>query len=113
MKDIIKHFFEKVDVMQFLVAITIMFIFSSIVWALITKAIPPENKEALIHVLGIVEGSVTAIVMFYYGSSKGSQKKDEALKQKDELLLSKEEKPGVQITPAPGATTTTEVTTEH
>jgi len=77
--------------MQFMVALTIMFVFVSIVWALISKVIPPENKEALIHVLGIVEGSVTAIVMFYYGSSKGSQKKDEALKVKDEIIVAKEE----------------------
>lgn len=113
MKDFLKHIFDKVDIMQFLVGFFLLVTFMSIVAALIMRAIPSENKEALIHVLGIMEGIITTIVMFYYGSSKGSQKKDEALKAKDELIMAKETKPGVQITPEPGTTTTTEVTTEH
>lgn len=113
MKDIIKHIFEKVDILQFIVGLFLLLTFMSIVAALILRAIPTENKEALIHVLGIMEGIITTIVTFYYGSSKGSQKKDDALKQKDEMLMNKEKEPGVQITPAPGVTTTTEVTTEH
>lgn len=113
MKDLIKHFFDKVDIMMFLVGFCLLITFMAIVASLIMRVIPVENKEALIHVLGIMEGIITTIVMFYYGSSKGSQKKDEALKAKDEMLLAKDNKPGVQITPEPGTTTTTEVTTEH
>lgn len=113
MKTFLKYFFEKVDIMQFIIAFGMLTSFMFIVGSLVLRTIPAENKEALIHVLGILEGIITSIVMFYYGSSKGSQKKDEALKQKDEMILARDDKPGVTITPEPGTTTTTEVTTEH
>lgn len=113
MKDFLKHFFDKVDAMQFFVGITVMGIFFILIQALIYRDIPPNNKEMFNHAIGLVEGAVMLVVGFYYGSSKGSAKKDEALKAKDELMITKETKPGVQITPEPGTTTTTEVTTEH
>ena len=80
MKEIIHKFLEKIDVMQFLSALVVMSVFLLVVYALIYRVIPAENKEILIHVLGIIEGAVMTIVSFYYGSSKGSQKKDELLK---------------------------------
>lgn len=103
MKDILKHIFEKVDLMMFICAATVMAIFVLVVWALIYRAIPVENKEILIHVLGIIEGAVMTIVSFYYGSSKGSQKKDEDRRQ------------AISITPGEGSTMTTktEVNTEE
>jgi uncharacterized protein YacL len=91
MKDIIKHIFDKTDIMQFITGFGLLISFMAIIAALITRAIPSENKEALIHVLGILEGIITTIVMFYYGSSKGSQKKDEAMKVKDKIIVAKEE----------------------
>jgi hypothetical protein len=54
----------------------------AIIYALINKVIPPENKEAIIHVLGIIEGGVISIVSFYFGSSQSSQRKDELLNGK-------------------------------
>lgn len=113
MKDIIKHFFDKVDVMQFFVGISVMGIFFMLIQALIYRAIPEANKDMVNHAIGLVEGAVIMVVGFYYGSSKGSQKKDDALKAKDEMILAKEDKPGVTITPEPGMTTKTEVTTEN
>lgn len=113
MKDFLKYLFDKIDIMQFIFGIGMLTAFLVIVGALITRVIPTENKEALIHVLGILEGIITTIIMFYYGSSKGSQKKDDALKQKDAMIMAKDEKPGIQITPEPGTTAITEVKTEH
>lgn len=113
MKQIIKSILDKTDLMQFFVGISVMGIFFMLMNALIYRVIPPENKDMVNHAIGLVEGAVIMVVGFYYGSSKGSQKKDETIKQKDEMLMNKEKEPGVQITPSPGATTTTEVTTEH
>lgn len=79
MRDIVKDFLVKIDVMQFIAALTVMGVFFLVVNALIYRTIPPENKEILIHVLGIIEGAVMTIVSFYYGSSKGSHRKDELL----------------------------------
>jgi len=86
MKDVLKDFLIKIDVMQFIAAMTVMSVFLMVVNALIYRVIPPENKEILIHVLGIIEGAVMTIVSFYYGSSKGSQKKDELLKPPTEKV---------------------------
>lgn len=112
MKDIVKHFFDKVDVMQFIVGISVMSIFYLLIYALIYRVIPAENKEMFNHAIGLVEGAVMLVVGFYYGSSKGSAKKDEALKEKDKLLLDKDPKAGIIITPEAGTTTETKVTTE-
>jgi len=105
--------FDKIDIMQFFVGITVMGIFYLLIYALIYREIPEANKDMVNHAIGLVEGAVIMVVGFYYGSSKGSAKKDDALAAKDELILSKETKPGVQITPEPGTKTTTEVTTEN
>jgi nitrate/nitrite transporter NarK len=76
MKEIIKKFFEGIDIMRFMTAFTVMFIFFQITNALIYREIPTANKEILIHLLGIVEGAVMTIVGYEFGSSK-SQKKIE------------------------------------
>lgn len=80
MKDLIKDAISKLDIIKTASAFTIMLCLLMIVWALIKLAIPIENKEALIHVLGIIEGAMISVISFYFGSSKSSQKKDELLK---------------------------------
>lgn len=116
MKDFLKHVFDKLDFMQFLVGCCVMGIFCVLIWALLYKNIPLDNKDMVNHAIGLVEGAVIMVVGYYYGSSKGSAMKDQALKLKDEVLaanVSGETKtPGVVITPEPGTKTTTEVTTE-
>lgn len=88
MKWALKHFLDKVDAVQFCIAFTIMGVFFMIANALVYREIPEGNREILIHMLGIVEGAVMTIVGFYYGSSKGSQKKDEVRKIEAEAALS-------------------------
>jgi uncharacterized protein YacL len=84
MKEIIEKYLQRIDLMKVIVGLTIMGIFSLLVNALITKEMPEGNREIVVHVLGIIEGAVMAIVGFYYGSSKGSQQKDELLAKKSE-----------------------------
>ncbi len=79
MIDTIKSFLEKIDLLRFITAFTVMGIFFMITNALIYRQIPEGNKEILIHLLGIVEGAVMTIVGYEFGSSKGSQKKDDML----------------------------------
>ena len=69
----------KVDTIKTSVSFAIIISFLMIVYALIYKVIPIENKEALIHVLGIIEGALISIVSFYFGSSKGSQQKQDVI----------------------------------
>jgi len=84
MKEIFQKYLEKVDMMKTITGISVIVIFGTMVLFLITKDLPEHNREAVIHVLGIIEGAVMAIVSFYYGSSKGSQKKEEIIQNMSE-----------------------------
>jgi amino acid transporter len=77
MKQLLEEALKKLDVIKTLASITVLVAFLVVLYALIFKIIPPENKEALINILGIIEGAVMAIISFYFGSSKSSQAKDE------------------------------------
>lgn len=117
MRDFLKHLFDRLDFMQFFVGVSVMLIFFMLIWALIYRAIPEANKDMVNHAIGLVEGAVIMVVGYYYGSSKGSAMKDQALKTKDDLLVASGgvdqiKKPGITIVPEPGQTTTTEVTTQ-
>jgi len=43
------------------------------------KAIPPENQQVAMVLLGIVIGWGTSIVNYFFGSSKGSADKTESM----------------------------------
>lgn len=73
MIDFIKEVLSKLDMIKSGASATVMIALLMIVYALIYKAIPDANKEALIHVLGIIEGGLIAIISFYFGSSKKQQ----------------------------------------
>jgi len=51
-----------------------------ITFLLITKAVPPANKDAVLIVLGVLTAALMAIINFFYGSSKGSQDKDDIIR---------------------------------
>lgn len=115
MRALFKNILDRIDIMQFLVGCCVMGIFTLLIWALLFRNIPSENKDMVNHAIGLVEGAVIMVVGYYYGSSKGSAMKDKALKLKDEVLAAAgpdAKNPGVVITPEPGTKTTTEVTTE-
>lgn len=79
MKEFIKDTIAKMDGMKTLVGVTILFVFTALVLKLIHEEIPKENREIIIHIIGMVEGALGVLVTFYFGSSKGSQKKDQML----------------------------------
>lgn len=85
MKDIIQFIIAKADWMKTIVGIVVMLVFSLMVWHIITSEIPVANREIIIHVLGIVEGALMAIVTYYFGSSKGSQEKQQLLNKQTEI----------------------------
>lgn len=68
------------DILQTLTAIAVIIAFLSVVAALIFIEIPERNRETFIHLMGIIEGSfVTGLVGYYFGSSKGSHDKTQAM----------------------------------
>ena len=89
MKDFMKEFFSKVDVIQLLVSLTVMFSFTIITLALVYREIPPGNREALLYLLGIISGAILGMATFYWGSSKGSQKKSDTIDKISEQITDK------------------------
>jgi len=75
MIDILRQQLAKADLMKTMTGIVVMAVFCVLVMVLLYKEMPEGNREIVIHVLGIIEGAVMAIVTYYYGSSKGSQDK--------------------------------------
>ena len=81
MKDFVLGFVAKTDWMKTLVGVAVILIYFAIVRSLIYNTIPVENREPLIHVLGTFDGVFSMLVGYYFGSSKGSQDKQEMIKQ--------------------------------
>jgi hypothetical protein len=79
MKDFIKSYVLQMDLMKTLVGLTVLFVFSIMVLKLIHEEIPANNREIIVHIIGMVEGALSILVSFYFGSSKGSQNKDKML----------------------------------
>jgi len=48
--------------------------------------LPVENREPLIHVLGTLDGVISMLVGYYFGSSKGSHDKNEVIKKQAEKI---------------------------
>lgn len=84
MIDLLKLFLAKTDWMKTVIGISVMLIYYMIVRSLIIASIPTENREAIIHVLGTLDGVISMLVGYYFGSSKGSQEKTEIIKQQNE-----------------------------
>ena len=53
-----------------------------VTYLLIMKSTPEGNKDALLIVLGVLAGAFSNVVGYFFGSSKGSQSKDEMLNKK-------------------------------
>lgn len=81
MNNLLKEFFAKVDIMAFCVGVTILGTFVLMVLALIYIPIPVGNRDSLTILIGIVSGGVGTIVGYYFGSSKGSQKKSDLIEK--------------------------------
>lgn len=70
---------RKVDFLEIILIIFAMFSLGFIEYTLIYVIIPVENRELLIHTVGIVEGIVLTIYTYKFGSSEGSKSKTEML----------------------------------
>ncbi len=88
MKDFLKSLLDKIDLIKSSVAFISISLLAFLCYALVYVPIPEGNKEALYILIGIISSTVSMIAGFYYGSSKGSQKKDDLIKsQSDQIGL--------------------------
>jgi hypothetical protein len=61
------------------VSVAILAAFATLVWALLTKQLPPGVEAAQQMVLGALVSGFTAVVSYWLGSSSGSARKTELL----------------------------------
>lgn len=54
--------------------------FFGLLWIVATKIVPPENREAFLLLAGAAVGAFNTAINFAFGSSVGSQRKDELRK---------------------------------
>jgi hypothetical protein len=73
----------KIDWEHFIINMLGIGTFIFIVGWLLMRHIPIENRELVIHLLGIVEGITLSIYAFHNGTTKGSRNKDQLLAQKN------------------------------
>jgi len=76
------EFLKKLDLLQVLTGVVVLSIWFIMVNTLLFYELPEGNREIIIHMIGILEGAAMALVTFFFGSSKGSQDKNEILKDK-------------------------------
>jgi uncharacterized membrane protein HdeD (DUF308 family) len=77
--DFLKNLLNRTDLLKVISALTVLLCFFLIVYALVFLQIPEQNREPLLHVLGIIDALLGLIVGYYFGSSKGSQQKTELI----------------------------------
>jgi hypothetical protein len=68
------------EIFQYILGALIVSGFFALLILLVLSAVPSENKDLLNLVVGALIGSFSGIVSYFYGSSLGSSKKDELLK---------------------------------
>ena len=68
------------EIFQYILGALIVAGFFALLILLVLSAVPTENKDLLNLVVGALIGSFSGIVSYFFGSSLGSSKKDELLK---------------------------------
>jgi len=67
------------DLFQYILGGLIVAGFFVLLYLLVSRTIPVENKDLLNLVVGALIGSFATVVGYFYGSSAGSAKKDEII----------------------------------
>ena len=71
----------KIDWEHFIVNMVGLSLFLFVVIYLLYRTVPADNRELVIHILGIIEGVVLSIFAFHNGTTRGSRIKDETIRQ--------------------------------
>ena len=67
------------ELFQYILGALIVIGFFALLIVLAFKAVPAENKDLLNLVVGALIGMFTSVVGYFFGSSIGSSKKDDAI----------------------------------
>jgi hypothetical protein len=64
-----------------LLSVLVVVAWTTIQYFLLTHVIDPSMRELVARVLGTLDGALMLVLSFYFGSSSGSQAKDQMLHQ--------------------------------
>ncbi|GAG35145.1 unnamed protein product, partial [marine sediment metagenome] len=67
------------QIFQYILAALIAVGLYWVTYMLILKETPPENKDALLIVLGVMAAGFTSVIQYFFGSSKGSADKNDII----------------------------------
>ena len=67
------------DTYQYVLGALVVAGFFVLLYLLVSKTVPLENKDLLNLVVGALIGSFASVVGYFFGSSAGSAKKDEII----------------------------------
>lgn len=65
-------------VLQALLGVIVAIGFFGITYLVFVRVIPPENRDTALLLVGQLSGAFLAVIGFAFGSSVGSQRKDDA-----------------------------------
>lgn len=86
LKDIVHYVLSKTDWMKTFVGISFVSLFVFTVVYILTQSIPDSNREIAHFIAGEVAGAALTIAAYYFGSSKGSQEKQNIIREQSDKL---------------------------
>ena len=79
LSDARQRFADNYTWLMVVVACAVVAIVLFFAYALFFREIPETNRELVVHYIGLIEGVFVSIVVFYFGSSRGSRQKSNAI----------------------------------
>jgi len=64
---------------QIFLAVLIIVGFFGALWWVLSHDIPDKNHDAVVYLLGVLNGAILAVIGFFFGSSVGSAAKDKVI----------------------------------
>jgi hypothetical protein len=89
-----------------LVAVMVVGLLWFISWALVYKAIPPENTTNLSQIIGMIGIQVGIVIGWFFGSSLGAKAKDDTISTQSTTIQALTPTPASSVSLAPGESAT-------
>jgi hypothetical protein len=73
------------DIFKYILGGLVVLGFFILLYLLVSKTVPMENKDLLNLVVGALIGSFASVVGYFFGSSAGSARKDDIIAKQNEI----------------------------
>ena len=91
------------------VAASLVAITAFLTWALVFRAVPTDNREPLLMLIGVLANLMTFVVGYFFGSSQTSRMKDAAIESQANTIRSAQaalapSEPAIPVSPGESVT---------